>query len=124
VRGTKAEHDDLHKELEQELYMCHEKLGSIGSSMLTCGSCGRRHPDVTLESCKWCTENPKTFTFENGLSIWPRRDSLSSQDLAECDELATKIRSLTHAECGLIRIAVPLVSIHRLPKGQFAFKGH
>ena len=50
-RGTKTEHDDLHKELEQELYTCHEKLGSTGSSMLTCGSCGRRHPDVTLESC-------------------------------------------------------------------------
>ncbi len=49
---------------------------------------------------------------------------MSGEDQRECNELRGLLRRMTVEDTGVIRPAIPLVSIHRLPKGQIGYKGH
>jgi len=130
---------DLHKKvsLEQQLYQLHKDMDEMGLDMMSCLGCGQRSPEITREGCPTCTSNPPPppsrdpqtarlpgkYTIENCMSLAPPA-SQDAQVIAERSELLDIWSSMTMMEIALCRPAANLVSLRKLPKGQFAYRGH
>jgi hypothetical protein len=68
--------------------------------------------------------SPAKYSHENAMSLRSPRGTLPPEEEAECDELQRILRQMTIAERAMISPAIPLVSIHRRPTGQYGYRGH
>jgi len=130
---------ELHRKalLEQQLYELHKDMDETGLDMMSCLGCGQRSPEITREGCPTCISHPPPppsrdpqaaripgkYTIENFMSLAPPV-SQDAQVIAERAELVDIWSSMTMMEIALCRPAANLVSLRKLPKGQFAYRGH
>ena len=125
---------ELLQKHEATLEEIHRRLSSTGDSICTCTTCGVRSPEVNQLRCPMCAENPgrsavgietvpPKYSAGNAMSLHPP-PTADPTVAAERVELARLAGEMTTLELALCRLATPLVSIYRLPQGQFGYKGH